>query len=62
MELLVLNSLNWRLRSVTPFTFINFFVHKIDPAGKYARSLVSRVTEITLATTKGYVIMIVITI
>ncbi|CAL9181160.1 unnamed protein product [Musa hybrid cultivar] len=52
MELLVLNALNWRLRSVTPFAFINFFVHKIDPAGKYATSLVSRVTEITLATMK----------
>ncbi|XP_009381631.2 cyclin-D2-1-like isoform X2 [Musa acuminata AAA Group] len=56
MELLVLNALNWRLRSVTPFTFIKFFVHKIDPAGKYARSLVSRVTEITLATTKASII------
>ncbi|URE36181.1 cell division [Musa troglodytarum] len=52
MELLVLNALNWRLRSVTPFAFINFFVRKIDPSGKHARSLVSRVTEITLATAK----------
>ncbi|CAL9128355.1 cyclin-D2-1-like [Musa acuminata AAA Group] len=52
MELVVLNALNWRLRSVTPFTFIDFFVHKIDPVGKYAQTLVSLATEITLATTK----------
>ncbi|GMI91501.1 Cyclin D6;1 [Hibiscus trionum] len=26
MELLVLDALNWRMRSITPFSFINFFV------------------------------------
>ncbi|WOK96389.1 cyclin-D2-1-like isoform X1 [Canna indica] len=54
MELLVLNSLNWRLRSITPFTFMDFFVHKIDPVGKYAQYLVSWATEITLATMKDF--------
>ncbi|KAG6519587.1 hypothetical protein ZIOFF_023081 [Zingiber officinale] len=53
MELLVLTALNWRLRSVTPFTFIDFFVHKIDTTGKYAQYLVALATEITLATLKG---------
>ncbi|KAG6513069.1 cyclin-D2-1-like [Zingiber officinale] len=52
MELLVLTALNWRLRSVTPFTFISFFVHKIDSVGKYAQYLVALATEITLATMK----------
>ncbi|XP_074558742.1 cyclin-D2-1-like isoform X2 [Curcuma longa] len=52
MELLVLTALNWRLRSVTPFTFIDFFVHKIDPVGKYTRYLIAWATEITLATMK----------
>lgn len=45
---------------MTPFTFIDFFVHKIDPVGKYARTLVSLATEITLATTKGHVVLVVI--
>lgn len=26
MELLVLDALNWRMRSITPFSFISFFV------------------------------------
>ncbi|OAY64634.1 Cyclin-D2-1 [Ananas comosus] len=50
MELLVLTSLNWRLRSVTPFTFVDFFAYKIDSSGKYAKYLVSRATQIILAT------------
>ncbi|XP_010913507.1 cyclin-D2-1 isoform X1 [Elaeis guineensis] len=49
MELLVLTALNWRLRSVTPFTFIDFFAYKADPTGTHARYLVSRATHIILA-------------
>ncbi|XP_038984058.1 cyclin-D2-1-like isoform X2 [Phoenix dactylifera] len=49
MELLVLTALNWRLRSVTPFTFIDFFAYKVDPTGTHARYLVSRATHIILA-------------
>lgn len=29
MELLVLNTLEWRLSSVTPFAFLNFFIKKM---------------------------------
>ncbi|XP_072979823.1 cyclin-D2-1-like isoform X3 [Typha angustifolia] len=50
MELLVLTALNWRLRSVTPFTFIDFFAYKVDPYGKYMKYLVSRAAQIILAT------------
>ncbi|KAG9450385.1 hypothetical protein H6P81_010350 [Aristolochia fimbriata] len=50
MELLLLNALNWRLRSITPFNFIDFFAYKIDPSGGFTRFLVSRATEIILAT------------
>lgn len=49
MELLVLTALNWRLRSVTPFTFIDYFAYKVDPTGMHARYLVSRATGIILA-------------
>ncbi|KAJ6812389.1 cyclin-D2-1 [Iris pallida] len=50
MELLVLTALNWRLRSVTPFTFVDFFAFKVDPTGTYSGYLVSCATKIVLAT------------
>ncbi|KQJ90109.1 hypothetical protein BRADI_4g29467v3 [Brachypodium distachyon] len=49
MELLILTALNWRLRSVTPFTFIDFFACKVDPRGKHTRYLIARATQIILA-------------
>uniref|UniRef100_N1R2C6 Cyclin-D2-1 n=1 Tax=Aegilops tauschii TaxID=37682 RepID=N1R2C6_AEGTA len=49
MELLVLTALNWRLRSVTPFTFIDFFACKVDPRGRHMRYLIARATQIILA-------------
>ncbi|KAK1272577.1 Cyclin-D1-1 [Acorus gramineus] len=49
MELLLLTALNWRLRSVTPFTFVDFFAHKIGGDG-CLRYLVSRASQIVLLT------------
>ncbi|XP_023538200.1 cyclin-D1-1-like [Cucurbita pepo subsp. pepo] len=49
MELLVLTTLNWRLRSVTPLSFIGFFAHKVDPSGTFSSFLNSRSTEIILS-------------
>lgn len=49
MELLVLTALNWRLRSVTPFTFIDFFACKVDPSGKHTQYLIARATQMILA-------------
>ncbi|XP_062199189.1 cyclin-D2-1-like isoform X2 [Phragmites australis] len=49
MELLVLMALNWRLRSVTPFTFIDFFACKVDPGGRHTRCLIARATRVILA-------------
>ncbi|XP_043812879.1 cyclin-D1-1 isoform X1 [Manihot esculenta] len=49
MELLVLTVLDWRLRSVTPFSFLGFFACKIDPTGTYIGFLISRATEIILS-------------
>uniref|UniRef100_A0A453KRD4 Cyclin N-terminal domain-containing protein n=1 Tax=Aegilops tauschii subsp. strangulata TaxID=200361 RepID=A0A453KRD4_AEGTS len=53
MELLVLTALNWRLRSVTPFTFIDFFACKVDPRGRHMRYLIARATQIILAAIHG---------
>ncbi|PWZ13840.1 Cyclin-D2-1 [Zea mays] len=49
MELLVLMALNWRLRSVTPFTFVDFFACKVDPGGRHTRCLIARATQVILA-------------
>ncbi|XXG63304.1 hypothetical protein AAC387_Pa05g1532 [Persea americana] len=50
MELLVLNALKWRLRSITPFTFIEFFAYKVDSSGNFFKYLVSGATQIILST------------
>ncbi|XP_020578457.1 cyclin-D2-1-like isoform X2 [Phalaenopsis equestris] len=49
MELLVLTALKWRLRSVTPFNYIDFFASKVDPSGLYATDLVSSAAQIILS-------------
>ncbi|KVH97781.1 Cyclin-like protein [Cynara cardunculus var. scolymus] len=53
MEFLVLSVLDWRLRSVTPFSFIGFFAHKIDSTGTYTGFLISRATQIILSNIQG---------
>ncbi|TQD73978.1 hypothetical protein C1H46_040477 [Malus baccata] len=30
MELLILNTLDWRMRSITPFSFLHFFLSSLD--------------------------------
>ncbi|KAE8690802.1 Cyclin-D1-1 [Hibiscus syriacus] len=52
MELLVLTVLDWRLRSVTPFSFIDFFAYKVDPTGTFFVFLISKATDIILSNTK----------
>ncbi|KNA04841.1 hypothetical protein SOVF_195990 [Spinacia oleracea] len=49
MELLVLTVLNWRLRLVTPFTFISFFAYKVDASGTYTGLLIARSTDLILS-------------
>ncbi|MCI43441.1 cyclin-D1-1, partial [Trifolium medium] len=49
MELLVLTILDWRLRSVTPLSFLGFFACKLDSTGTFTHFLISRATEIILS-------------
>ncbi|KAK9707346.1 hypothetical protein RND81_07G191100 [Saponaria officinalis] len=49
MELLVLSVLDWRLRLVTPFTFLSFFSFKLDASGTNAGLLMTRSTDIILS-------------
>ena len=60
MELLVLDVLDWRLRSVTPFSFLSFFAYKIDPLGTSLGFFRSHATEIILSNIKGNVMFYVI--
>ena len=50
MELLVLSTLEWRMSSVTPFSYIDYFFHKLGICNVLLRALLSRVSEIILGT------------
>lgn len=49
MEFFVLSVLDWRLRSITPFSFISYFAYKLDSTGTYTGILISRATQIILS-------------
>ncbi|XP_075480074.1 cyclin-D5-1-like [Primulina tabacum] len=55
MELLVLNTLDWRTALVTPLEFIHFFVKKLY--GNSSRNGVSRIVELILHATRNEKIM-----
>ncbi|KAK4376816.1 hypothetical protein RND71_003112 [Anisodus tanguticus] len=49
MEFLVLRVLDWRLRSITPFSFLNYFAYKLDSVGTFTAFLISRASQIILS-------------
>jgi cyclin D1/2/4 len=53
MELLVLSTLEWQMSSVTPFSYIDYYFHKLGISNTLLRALLSRVSEIILATVRG---------
>ncbi|KAG7554808.1 Cyclin N-terminal [Arabidopsis suecica] len=54
MELLVLNVLRWRLRAVTPCSYVRYFLSKINGYDQEPNSrLISRSLEVIASTTKG---------
>lgn len=53
MELLVLSTLEWRMSAVTPFSYIDYFFHKLGISNVLLRALLSRVSEIVLKAVKG---------
>jgi cyclin D1/2/4 len=52
MELLVLSTLEWQMSSVTPFSYIDYYFHKLGISNTLLRALLSRVSEIILATVR----------
>lgn len=54
MEALILATLNWRMRSITPFSFLNFFISlfKIEDAS-LIRALKLRASDIIFNSNHG---------
>ncbi|KAL5680500.1 hypothetical protein ACJX0J_006885, partial [Zea mays] len=48
MEIYILDSLNWRMQAVTPFSYINYFVDKFTDGKPLSCGFISRCTEIIL--------------
>ncbi|CAN4122366.1 unnamed protein product [Withania somnifera] len=53
MELLVLSTLKWRMQAVTPFSFIDYFVKKINSDQTASRSSINKSVQLILSTLKG---------
>ncbi|KAH7852961.1 hypothetical protein Vadar_031499 [Vaccinium darrowii] len=54
MELLLLKTLDWKMKACTPFSFIDYFVRKInDHRHQPSGSLISRSVQLILSTIKG---------
>ncbi|OEL13458.1 Cyclin-D2-2 [Dichanthelium oligosanthes] len=52
-EVLVMNSLKWRMQAVTPFSYINYFMNKFTKGKPLSCGFASRYTELILGTLKG---------
>ncbi|KAG1342294.1 cyclin-D3-1 [Cocos nucifera] len=53
MELLLLSTLKWRMQAVTPFSFIDHFLHKFNDGNSPTKLLISRSMELILSTIRG---------
>lgn len=51
-ELLVLSTLEWKMGSITPFSYMSYFINKFCGESK-PEGLCSRVAELFMAVTKG---------
>lgn len=53
MELLVLSTLSWRMQAVTPFSYLDHFLRKINGGNLPLRTLISRSVQLVLSIAKG---------
>lgn len=53
MELLVLSTLKWRMQAVTPFSYIDYFLHELNGGNAPSRSAVRRSAELILRISRG---------
>ncbi|KAJ6919784.1 cyclin-D3-1-like [Populus alba x Populus x berolinensis] len=57
MELLVLSALDWRMHTITPFTFIDYFLGKINNDQTPPRSFILQSIHLILSTIEGIYFM-----
>ncbi|KAH9607326.1 hypothetical protein KSS87_012369 [Heliosperma pusillum] len=53
MELLVMSTLNWRMHSVTPFSFIDYFLYKLSGDQRPPSSLIFQAIQLISGSIKG---------
>ncbi|XP_020235191.1 cyclin-D4-2 [Cajanus cajan] len=53
MELLVLSTLRWRMQAVTPFSFIDYFLHKINDGQSPNGDSILQSIQLILSTVRG---------
>ncbi|KAK8931289.1 Cyclin-D3-1 [Platanthera zijinensis] len=57
MELLLLSTLNWKMKSVTPFSFIEYFLNKLHGGDFPSELSISRAVKLVLSTIRGNVFL-----
>ncbi|TKW10810.1 hypothetical protein SEVIR_6G191900v4 [Setaria viridis] len=53
MELLVLSTLNWRMQAVTPFSYLDYFLNKLNGGAPAPRSWLLQSAELILCVARG---------
>ncbi|XP_039041483.1 cyclin-D4-2-like [Hibiscus syriacus] len=53
MELLVLSTLNWKMQAITPFSYIDYFLYKLNDDKIPERSSILRSIQLISSTIKG---------
>ena len=53
MELLVLNTLEWKMSSITPFAYLHHFITKLFKDQSPPRNVISRTVQLILAMMRG---------
>ncbi|KAM0872166.1 hypothetical protein ACQ4PT_038901 [Festuca glaucescens] len=53
MELLVLSTLKWRMQAVTPFSYIDYFLHQLNGGNAPSRRAVRQASELILCISRG---------
>lgn len=55
MEILVLNTLRWRIRAVTACSFIDYYLHKFNDGDSVSKVILSHSIDLILSTSKGVI-------
>jgi cyclin D1/2/4, plant len=53
MELLVLSTLKWRMQAVTPFSYIDYFLHRLNGGDAPSKRSVVRSADLILCIARG---------